>query len=275
MRELGLNIILTGIIVSSQLLSGFCHAASDDSSPWQSTKSLPKDFIGYPRDSLLANARKIASQLSDKGEFESSEAHKKRIQAIEAKATDSNKEIVIVVPKRKTRFSYNADEQTGSIYVEPAAPNYDANEIELEYSSTASSYVGSNAYGAKAKVTITNSRSIGLYPENDTFRRPEFEAPEGSSGSFSIDSGRLASVDFTVNSSAARRIKETGTLAYVVKLRPPYFTTETLEFKPATFSNPNEGKHKSDTVYVDVIQVWLFNQKTGEFFAKFARAGEY
>jgi len=227
-------------------------------------KQLPLDYKGV-NPVLLFNQIYYRSNLH-KSDYETTSQYNERISLERGKPlfgkiyTDS---ILAFVPKQNIDCNYNADNQTLnsqmtiSYYTNTyKQESYDFNRkcILLERINKESTYSGSNAFGFNVIVDKTESNEYDLLLEN--WKNLNIET----------------SIQFTTKIDVfnAKQIIESKLLGYLFigKISEPYTCEEGYSYKKPTIDFPEEDITNIEYINLHVIEIWLFNKKTGEIYSK-------
>jgi len=123
-----------------------------------------------------------------------------------------------------------------------------------------STYSGSNAFGFNVIVDKNESKEYDLLLKNWK--------------NFNVKMGKLeidASIQLTteIDVSHAKQIIESNSLGclFIGKISEPYTCEGYSQIKP-TIDFPKEFITYNKYINLDVIEIWLFNKKTGEIYSK-------
>ena len=228
-----------------------------------SLAKLPPKFQGHDAEELFAaiGARKRAVA---KGEFESSEAYSKRIEALQIAPLfgnirpDSTLAFVLAVNPK-----YNADAATFLLAREPShiggIPKYNyskgdvATSLKLNKMKDHEKEVRQNAFGATVVVEVTDYlQFLGIMqPKEGVF---------GKAG---------AAITIPFSPEQAPSVKPDLALLLVCRLA----SLDTLNglYNPggeATIKRPEEITILQEFLYIDPLEIWAINRQTGEVYGK-------
>lgn len=229
-------------------------APAHPASPVSSTSAYASSIAGVTCDNAAARAgsivplARVLKPLSDldtakgKTEFETKEQFAQRRGDAVARLLGGNN-IVAVVPLAD-HFSYNADTQQARI--SPARENQDYSDTResttislevFEEFASLGSYVGSNAYGATARV------KAGIFAQY-------YIDVNVSRHDNSWNSTFSRTVKLTLDPEKARELKEQGQIVLVGRLVAPYISIGSVYERP-TFKDPSQTTFKEYHVKAD------------------------
>lgn len=226
-------------------------------------EKLPPNFKGHDI-ALVYSALEERKKQSEKSEFETTEQWHQRQETLLLKpiigrmTTGSIWGVVIV----NVRPVYDADNQVLQVYVPLdemlSSGRWASNfrSMEAKFESTDSSYVGTNGFGAIAEVDnshfTTHHVAFGNAQAFDTAEY-EFQAQ--------------VRVRVPSGPDAARQMKPEVSALAVCRLTAP-FTTSTYFSDRATVSHPYATQHQENYVITELLEVWIFDRKSGVIHAK-------
>jgi len=263
------KIILVAAAITSLAYAQATRRQATPPTPNKRTESATKNHaqsapkLGNDVAQLIAALKTAA--LKGKGEYETSEAYAARERAL----IEHFGQLTFVLPASLSEFTYDADTQLFNLYLATDMDffNCDANKgleacSDSNFASTShytinvnskliaeGSYLGSNAYGAKATVRTRTFSLQGISINNlkewtDHFK--EEEAPIGIKASFSV------AVDL------ARAVKPHLRVAVAGKLAKPLIYRSTFSPDRPTLEIPYEIKKKGDYIpfYMEEFRVF-------------------
>ena len=222
------------------------------------------DSVETVASSLAARAKRLK-----KGEFESTQEHKSRIDSAARSAILPGKSfdsfLAFRLPTRALLASYDADTETLVVDVcgfshSPVRKPYQAGFTLQRSVRGKRSYVGTNALGARVEVDATDAveHAVGFV---------SFDGFLVKRGAFSACVARTFRIQIPRTSA-----KETkGALAtYVVgKLTPPYLY-EGVDYLAPTFDAPIEDETQEKVVVLDWERVWLVDLASRRLLSEFS-----
>ena len=229
-------------------------------------KQLPLDYKGI-NPVLLYNQIHNRSNNLNKSDYETTSQYNERISLERGKPlfskiyTDS---ILAFVLKQNIDYNYNADNQTLNSqirlsyytkYYDVKSYDFNRKSIMLEIFNKESTYSGSNAFGFNVTVNKTEQNKYDLLLENWK--------------SLNIES--LIQFSIKIDAFNAKQIIESKLLGYLFigKICEPY-TCEGYSYDLPTIDLPEEYITNIKYINLHVIEIWLFNMKTGEIYSKIA-----
>lgn len=235
-----------------------------------STKVLPKNYSGI--DPYLTWTLLSKSQ-AEKGEFETTQEAEKRSNLETPYAIKHGFSTAHSLPFVKpisdadlllgSALAYNADNQVLEFKLES---RYSGDfRIVVNQNTQSDQYIGSNAFGVKAKVDRTYGCESAI----------EFKLPNAlqrlNTSSFSYGSSSLGRSEIVIPIPAtpeqAKSIK-TQKLAVVYLLKPlaPYVKSDSIYNKP-TISEPQQYLISTNIVFGRLNGILIFNRATGQVLA--------
>jgi hypothetical protein len=226
-------------------------------------ENLPPNFKGHDV-SLVYSVFEERKKESEKSELETTEQWHQRQETLLLKpiigrmTTGSIWTFVI----DDIRSVYDADNQVLQVYVPlhemlssgRLASNF--RSMWAKFESTDSSYVGTNGFGAIAEVHNTRY----------TIHHVAF----GNAQAFATAEDEFqAQLQVRVPSGpdAARQMKPEVSALAVCRLTAP-FTTSTYDSDAATVSRPYATQSRDNYVMTELLEVWIFDRKSGVIHAK-------
>ncbi|NTV05180.1 MAG: hypothetical protein HGA59_01540 [Chlorobiaceae bacterium] len=209
---------------------------------------LPIDFKGTNIITLY-NQLDIAN--SEKNEFETKDAYRKRIQDNYPHEIYS---FVKVIDYRlgfgDLFFNYDPEKQIMSLHYW----SYSDGIKILKNNERRSTYEASNRFGATTIVTSNHGDVYGITPINKK-------------------GGMSRNISFKLSPEEAREQKSDLVALIVCKVCPspgdePKITHKNTESKQATMDSPYDHVYAQYFINVAIYEVWVFNSKTGVIYAK-------
>lgn len=270
---------LISMMLVSVLLS-FSAAYAEDkpdlsSMPFDlSVKVLPKDFRGNNQKELFEKLVSI-TEKNKKDEFETTQQWEQRKQKSLSQNIYGSIKIDSPIAFVKDNsnatydfnFVYNADRKSADIEfsVYHRRDELGDNKVERytldldKISSSASPYIGENAYGAKTNATMIISNRIRLiftdYDDYLPILMTEKYHP--------VQRIVLNNVDI----EKAKSLKTNASLLFIVKLVSPYAAI-TENHIQATRDFPTGGSLTSSNFIASIMDIWVYDSSTGEVFQK-------
>jgi hypothetical protein len=229
------------------------------------SESLQVGFSGYDCSAIV---KRLKTLNIAKDEFESSQEYFARTASLlqtplfgDIAGVDP---MVLVAEGESLGARYDADTELLSVtlYLQPNVLNADkeqglvAGQVIAELGTKSRSFIGTNGYGAKAKVTESTTTVCAVGFKNLGYG--------------------LAPYRFQVKMAGdkARVIKDRLRVAFVGALTPPYLGTYISSYE-ATLKDPTSLRIHGDAVLIRLDEAWLFDKATGEVFEKVARPSKF
>jgi hypothetical protein len=248
--------------------------------------NLGADFSGH-NIAAVFEAVKNSPALSKKSEFESTASFELRRSSFSKRPLFANVtpkgELAFVIENSTlgSEFKYDADlatvviTLTGStkrFLLEEDQPTLDAVPIR-RVKTGRDSYVGSNVYGASAKVDRTYSDEFGVAFGTDSwlFRSSHDDGPVVGDGVDDIE--RRFSDLLAMGPEEAKALKPNATLLLVCRLTEPWYRAGAHGHDP-TFSEPYETTVGERYLQIIPDQLWVFDKRTGEVVRKLSERPE-
>lgn len=213
-----------------------------------SADSLPANFTGHSCTELAEALKKLKPS---KDEFESTESHTKRIEAIaDAKLIQNLRAvdpIAFVVKLSEFQVKYNADEKWINLAVMQLGMNQlhrSSGILVSKIQVSSDSYIASNAYGRQVKVNRSRDKVCEV-----SFHNRESNVT-------------LTGTVQGVEPDEARRLKSGLAFVVIGNLVPPYYRQYFSETKPQ-IDRPFEVTYSGDSIVLDIAKVWLIEHATG------------
>ena len=235
---------------------------------------LPRNYRGVDPEALYKQLEK-RSKESNKGEFETTvafNARRQREQAEKVVGPLGLGDLIPIVAESNgglegVEANYDADAEELMVYFESKAPkigvgvdlNRRAARLRFDLHPT-TTYVGMNAYGAKAVIEKKVAYIYSLLFEN-------ISAFSGSPVDRYSDSGGGILSRLKLPPTSAREAKEKLRVLFLVRLSLPLIEKGYMSKKP-TISEPTEYFVVYHHLVANVEQIWLYNFDTGEVYKK-------
>jgi len=231
--------------------------------------SLPANFRG---DDAIQVYRSLAalSQSLQKGEFETTEAYRRRADAQSIPA----RLFAFVIDQEEGRAGrlstphYDADQQILHVRVElhggSFGDDHDKNAsrwlLLTDFINEHRFYKAGNAFGAKVIVEHYKHHIFEIEFKN----HHDFPIAR----TFQDMSKDLAFVaDISMAPIAARRAQKNMRMLIVCRAIPPYAVTSTGYVAP-TIDEPTEESQRTYTIKAALVEIWFFDAVTGEVYTK-------
>jgi hypothetical protein len=231
-----------------------------------SIKKLPAFFYGTDPEALY-RALEAKKKRSTKDEFETSEDYRQRVRRDLAAPLIGNisQNSVLAFETYELETSYDAD--SGEMLITSkvenpiigVTPNFERGSLKLSFKpEPTTTYIGSNAYGAKVVVKKQRSSLYYLLLENYA----DFVNDPGlSRRGYSVD--KSISTKIKVDVVNAKRLKDSLRLLVVAKLIEPYIDEGFLTTKP-TINDPTELFAVFEYLQVEASELLVYDITTGQ-----------
>jgi hypothetical protein len=224
--------------------------------------SLPAQFAGHD---CFAIARTLKRVAKPKSEFETNAAFEDRIASLASVNLVGNTEmadlIAIAVNPLALSMKYDAEDGEATFGIEDFAiktalvgDKLAPMIVTTQRKVSERSYLGSNAFGVRAKVSETRYAGCGVTASNV---EPMYM--------------RLyANVSAKIAPETAQRLKAHLGAVMIGKVVAP-FLSRIDEHSAATIDFPLESTTEGEAIVVQLKDIWYFNRQTGEVAAKTSR----
>jgi hypothetical protein len=219
-------------------------------------------------------------QALTKREFETTDAHRLRADAEPFKILSGSitQQSTIAFVVNNLEAEYDADQQILAV----KAPLDGGILIWNVATFDTGSYVGTNAFGVRAKVESheTNSYQIAIpnYQQFSTLRYFDKAAQESkkvyeerklriSDEVWELDKHTAFAADFRMDASRAMKAKENLRLLLICRPTSPY-TTKSETYSAPTIDYPQSTWTRDYRLNTELLEVWFFDSSTGEVYAK-------
>lgn len=176
---------------------------------------------------------------------------------------------------------YNADKEQYQISIRAVAlsnytfQDYRSSIIVQTLNRSTSSYIGSNAFGAKRNVKDFKDSQYGLaFVNKNDFGNKEYEYAYSLASA--LDSNRIFNFEIGVSPNKAKILKNNiaslllcKLALYDAKIKEPHRNIgNNLFFKTnyyiqATIDNPNSILHERNYINVEMLEIWIYDTSTG------------
>lgn len=221
--------------------------------------SLPANYHGY--DPILV-WRQLSQRQLVKGEYETTAAFETRLSRLKAIPLFAGVLMDDVLPfevdGEALEMEYHADSGLLSVALKPDFV-WEGERLSGSFQrafplkrilNRSSSYVGTNAFGVRRRITRQTSTEIDLAFDNH-------EA--GYSSGYDID--------VPMNVASARQAKTTLRALAIYKLASPYLTTGTFKDEP-TITEPTDFSTLHLNLNGQLLAIWLYELPTGRVLTK-------
>jgi hypothetical protein len=256
-RPLAVSLILFGFAGANM-----AHAQTGTSSYGRielTQGALPRGFKGYSCSAIASRVRALSLQ---KGEFETSETFADRLAAARAKPIAGSVTLgdLLAFVKTDLEPKYDADKQAMMVSLRGGRQFLESRDyvsllLEVLRKSTRE-YVGSNAMGARARVTSYESKVCGVVFANVPDRYP---------GPAWNDFVKRTPVP--MQPTEARALKGKLAAAYIGILEQP-FLFDYLEYIKPTISSPTEVTRQGAGLVLKLLEIWVFDRDSGAVLLK-------
>jgi hypothetical protein len=215
---------------------------------------LPKNYYGNNADAVYSSLVK-EEKKEVKGEFETTEQFLKRVENKKPAPFYGSiqKNGLYAFKEENTSIKYDADLSLFQIgisfyyiktgYQSEGNANFNAKSINSTNEKTYHKYNASNSYGASTMVTEVITRRTNIAFSNYA----EF---------FKNDICIKATLE------EAKSTKEHIKVLFIGELESPFFSS-TFDHDKPTMDSPTEITTTNNYIYLKLIEVWIYNQKTG------------
>lgn len=224
----------------------------------KSLAKFPKKYSGDNVSTVIDKAKQLSKKVPKKSEFETTEQYMSRLKTASESVTEKN--FTFVFRPRPSEVEYDADKNKMTISIK----NYDFDDnyedfILKDTRKITGSYVSTNGFGAKVRVTKINQNLIRL--QNNA------EEKYKDSGFGGLELGMMHYVYVLTQPDTAKNIKSNLAVAYTAAPVPHYYELETQNYGPS-YKDPREVALKKQTLYVEFKKISIFNYLTGEIYGE-------
>jgi hypothetical protein len=260
-----------------------------------SLSSLPNNFRGHNAIDIYKALEK-RNATSTKGEFETTEAYRRRMESEtnEILLGSLTRHSVFAFVIERLESEYDADRQILRVKAELSRVREGVtlreNEKDLLWKiidRDRSSYIGTNAYGAKVKVDRNDSdfyeiafANYSQFPviryldkfqqqlEDDEKKLSEkYGLPPPQRYTLTDDRETAFAADLTMDAPMAMKAKNNLRLLLVCRLTTPNTIEGGMYDKP-TIDRPHEYFIKNYDLNTELLELWFFDFPTGQVYAK-------
>ena len=220
---------------------------------------LPRGFKGYRCSSIASGIQALSLK---KGEFETSDTFANRLAAARAKPIAGSITLgdLLAFVRTDLEPKYDADKQSMMVSLRGGrqflARGYYVSLLSEVLARSTREYVGSNAMGARARVTSYESKVCGVVFAN---------VPDKYPGPAWNDFVKPTSVP--MQPTEARSLKGRLAAAYIGALEQP-FLFDYLEYIQPTISSPTEVTRRGAGLVLKLLEIWVFDSETGAVLLK-------
>lgn len=248
------------------------------------SERLPMNFTGNSFDTVKMLIPPAVT--APKGEFESSEAYKRRLdnagETVLSNAVKLNSLFAFRTTELVSKYDADAEALSVRLPVKQALLELFLSRLESSYRTILLSsdrqivgrYIGQNAFGAQKEITKTEVRSRYFVLKNYSAFKEFFQQDPygtGYSREFNpeFDSYRTNDFEFRVNlsPSVAERAKSEMAALLIVRLSDPYSGVSIHRTEPK-MDYPQDVTDFQNYLVGEILQIWLFNKSTGEIYRK-------
>lgn len=233
-----------------------------------SINKLPSRFYGHDLKRIHQKITEL-KKAANKGEFETNEEYKRRMEW-----NASNPNILYDKVLAESLLAFRSEQAVSSEYDVDGAiakiqvslnkfrgySNENLLDIPIIYQRKDTTYITQNSFGGHVTVDKTTGQDWGLLVS-----RTQFITAEYGGYSFSVP------MEINTAKRLKQKIKDDSVACLVVGYlasSPPYVIEAKL-WKQATFDNTNAYDVALHMVGFSVTELWIFDVKNGEIFAKF------
>jgi hypothetical protein len=235
---------------------------------------LPPGYQGHDIETLYQALRKA---FPPKGEFETTEEYHKRLQSKHFDGIyafryddfggdiwqyDADKQLITLrIPfQREFKLEMTGDYFAGEVMT--------TNSIKY-YRKQKGSYQAQNAFGVQVTVKRIEVTEYGFAVVNSS----ELTLDPSADRDVTMMGGKDYVVALTATPKDARILKKTLALLFLCQVKPrtgsPAYIIEERTTKRPTIDSPYEGETIDRLVFVELLQIWVYDTKTGEIYAKY------
>lgn len=237
--------------------------------------NLPINFTGLDfKEFMKMFDSKL--KLLDKGEFETTEEHTKRIENIDGilHPISKNDKYAFNIPIQMHSFKYDADKQQ---YIYNSKYGYSCKPSNTKFVTcyvgalidNSSKYVGSNAYGMEVIVSKTSGTdfSLAIDPENSLYKSLFTTKSEH-------DKGMIMTVGLPASVDKAKDIKDKNIAAiFIGNVSEAEKINGARVYYSATIDWPSAMDIETVAIPFNLERVIFYIQETGEILAQYPNLG--
>lgn len=234
---------------------------------------LPADFEGLDYQKFMA-IFDDKLKLLDKGEFETSEQHAKRLENINSMLhpISTNEKYAFNLPMRMASLKYDADNQK---YFSDTHFGYSCKPAEPKYvtcfigslANNSEAYVGSNGYGATKLVTKSSGVdfALAINPENGLYKSL-FTTHS------SYHKGMIMTLELKVGLDKAKDIKGKEIAAiFIGNLAEAKKIVGARVYYSATYNSPSAMDFETVAIPFNLESIIFYVKETGEILAQYPK----
>lgn len=226
-----------------------------------SDEKLPQNFKGYSCTEIVKGLQSLNIK---KDEFETKQEFEDRLMNDGLKKLSGSitaaDPMIFVYNKSLSDFKYDPESQAfkGRSYfgkdgmLKEGYELFDAAPLVI-LSNSRKSYIGVNGFGASTKVEESSTKVCGVI-----FKQAKKKTIYGP---LKIE------YNIPMASEKARELKDSLKIAFVGALSIPYLGRY-VSFSKPTVSSPYDISITGDAIVIRLEEVWVFDEKTGEIFAR-------
>jgi hypothetical protein len=221
-------------------------------------EKLPPKYFGNDPKAIFT-ALEERKGKAEKSEFETTEQFQKRLEKENSMPIIGKikSDDLLSLQVNDAVFKYSADTSEMNIYLNL---DYGERAITLSYIDiNIRSYLASNSFGASTIVKNSDHEKYAAVPINYT----EFPYRD-TIGQHYIG------VKIALNPNEAKKAKNDMRVLLIAKLTDPLIS-ENQRYHGATFSSPYNGVFSDRYIHINLSEIWIYNQKTGQIYSKIAR----
>lgn len=240
-----------------------------------STEALPPNYQGLNIEVVFRRLSLRSGTLA-KGEFETSEQHRQRLKRQESTPIVGpltlNDVMTFSIDRNDIESDYDADRQSLQVaitvgYVQSRADLKDYRSFTAKSDNiNEGSYIGTNAFGTKVRVTSRKTVTYGLaYGNPREFAISKYLGRHEKSLGVSDRDSLL--IDIKMDTVTAIKAKPNLRALVVTKLISPY-TSNATYYESPTFANPVSYYETYHYLIAHLEELWLYDITSGRIYAK-------
>jgi hypothetical protein len=212
-------------------------------------KTLPANHKGDYLEVISVAAMTLLTERNSpappKDEFETTADYQKRLEKLKSEAKPTRTKFALVLTEQISQ--YDADRQV--LNVRTVFNKRDGFTTTLLKTDNRTSYYdATNAFGAVFRVSKISTQNYWLDLKSNLADEP-------------------INTDIKVDIPTARSLKDNLRTLIYFELNEPYVKRDFVETAP-TFSSPTETSSLTIRYFALPLEIWLFNQQTGEIYLK-------
>lgn len=230
-------------------------------------KKLPTKYYGNDPKAIFTSIDNRRDNTS-KSEFETEKQFQERIEKENSLPIIGKISLddIWSLQANGTRFEYSADTAEMNIYLDLGYDYIFFNEknqkaislssVEINYGS----YTASNSYGARTVVKSSDHERYAAIPYN----YHEFPYVDAGSKNYIV-------LKISVGITEAIKTKNDMRVLLIAELIYPLIS-EKERYREATFSSPYTGLNLDRYIHINLNEIWIYNQKTGQIYSKIRKS---